>query len=65
MEHEQLLDNIKRILQLEAKYQLKMEDIPSFIDKKMNEHKQLNDEMVGLEQHLDKLYKNIKLPSLN
>ena len=57
MEHEQFLDNIKRILQLEAKYQLKTEDIPSFIDKKMNEHKQLNDEMVGLEQHLDKLYK--------
>jgi hypothetical protein len=65
MEHEQFLDNIKRILQLEAKYQLKTEDIPSFIDKKMNEHKQLNDKILGLEQHLDKLYKNIKLQSLN
>ena len=57
MEHEQFLDNIKRILQLEAKYQLKTEDIPSIIDKKMNEYKQLNDEILGLEQHLDKLYK--------
>ena len=57
MEHEQFLDNIKRILQLEPKYQLKTEDIPSFIDKNMNEYKQLNDEILGLDQHLDKLYK--------
>ena len=56
MEHEKFLDNIKRIIQLEAKYQLKTEDIPSFIDEKVDEHKQLTDENLGLERHIDKLY---------
>ena len=60
MEHEQFLDNIKKILQLEAKYQLKTEDIPSFIDEKVNEHKQLNGEILGFEQCLDELYKKYK-----
>jgi hypothetical protein len=50
------LDNIKRIIELEAKYQLKIEDIPSFIDEKVNEHKQLADEILGLERYIEKLY---------
>lgn len=56
MEHEKFLDNIKRIIHLEGKYQLKTEDIPSFIEKKVDEHKQLTDEILGLERSLDKLY---------
>ena len=56
MEHEKFLDNIKRIIELEAKYQLKTEDIPSFIDKKVIEHKQLTDEIVKLEGYIEKLY---------
>lgn len=56
MEHEKFLDNIKRIIELEAKYQLKIEDIPSFIDEKVNEHKQLADEILRLERYIEKLY---------
>jgi hypothetical protein len=56
MEHEKFLDNIKRIIQVELKYQLKTEDIPSFIDEKVNEHKQLADEILGLERYIEKLY---------
>ena len=56
MEHEIFLDNIKRIIQLEGKYQLKTEDIPSFIEKKVNERKQLTDEIRGLDRYIDELY---------
>ena len=56
MEHEKFLDNIKRIIELEGKYQLKTEDIPSFIEKKVDEHKQLTDDILGLDRSMDKLY---------
>ena len=56
MEHEKFLDNIKRIIELEGKYQLKTEDIPSFMEKKVDEHKQLTDKILGLDRYMDKLY---------
>ncbi|MGI0051977.1 MAG: hypothetical protein ACRD8K_09595 [Nitrososphaeraceae archaeon] len=56
MEHEKFLDNIKRIIELEGKYQIKTEDIPSFMEKKVYEHKQLTDEILGLDRSMDKLY---------
>ena len=56
MEHEKFLDNIKRIIEIEGKYQLKTEDIPSFMEKKVDEHKQLTDKILGLDRYMDKLY---------
>lgn len=56
MDHDQFLENIKRILKLEEQYQIKVEEIPSFINKKMDEYKNLENEYNNLEEIIDKLY---------
>lgn len=56
MEHDQFLDNIKRILQLEEQYQIKTEEIPAFINEKMEEYKNLKNDYNKLKENIDELY---------
>lgn len=56
MEHDQFLENIKRILKLEEKYQIKTEEIPAFINKKMDEYQNLKNGYNKLEESIEKLY---------
>jgi hypothetical protein len=56
MEHDQFLENIKRILQLEEQYKIKVEEIPAFINKKMDEYENLKNEYNKLEENIDELY---------
>ena len=56
MEHDQFLENIKRILKLEEKYQIKTEEIPAFINKKMDEYKNLKNDYNKVDEDIYKLY---------
>jgi DNA repair exonuclease SbcCD ATPase subunit len=56
MEHDQFIENIKRILQFEQQYQIKTEEIPEFIQNKMEENENLKEEYNQGEENIDKLY---------
>ena len=56
MEHDQFIENIKRILQFEQQYQIKIEEIPELIENKMKENENLEEEYNQVEESINKLY---------
>jgi hypothetical protein len=56
MEHDQFIENIKRILQFEQQYQVKTEEIPEFIQNQMTDLENLKEEYNQVEDKINELY---------